>query len=108
MRYPSLIRFLIEIYTTLNTSDGSSFVVLTKPIKISLIEIIDDEEFGPDEGKVFRIRMFGTFNLGNLLVYALPKLGPPLAIDDSDALELLMASIRTLAITGEGLSDKVT
>ena len=62
MRYLSLIRFLIEIYTTLKTSDGSSFVVLTKPIKISLIEIIDDEEFGPDEGKVFRIRMFGISN----------------------------------------------
>ncbi|CBY22525.1 unnamed protein product [Oikopleura dioica] len=90
-KYLSLIKFLIEIYTTLKTNDGSSFTILTKPIKISLTEVIDDEEFGPDEG--------------NLLVYALPILGPALAIDDSDALELLMASIRTLAVTGEGLSD---
>ena len=38
----------------------------------------------------------------------MPILGPALAIDDSDALELLMASIRTLAVTGEGLSDTVS
>jgi hypothetical protein len=38
----------------------------------------------------------------------LPILGPALAIDDSDALELLMASIRTLAVTGEGLTDTVS
>jgi len=50
-KYLSLIKFLIEIYTTLKTNDGSSFTILTKPIKISLTEVIDDEEFGPDEGQ---------------------------------------------------------
>jgi len=35
----------------LKTNDGSSFTILTKPIKISLTEVIDDEEFGPDEGQ---------------------------------------------------------
>jgi hypothetical protein len=44
---------LIEIYTTLKTIDGASFTILTKPIKISLTEVIDDEEFGRDEGLLF-------------------------------------------------------